>query len=122
MGRHGTGDRRGSADADVRHVKRSYGYFLALLVEVLAFYRHVLFQHGHLFPWDFRAVHMPLATFIAASIRRGEFPLWEPYTYCGNPIFANIQAAIFYPPVLLATLASNWLGADILPRLLAIAV
>jgi Bacterial membrane protein YfhO len=97
-------------------------YYLALLVEVAVFYRHVLFMRGYLFPWDFRGVHLPLATFIAASLRRGEMPLWEPYTYCGNPIFANIQAALFYPPVLLATAASNWFGSDSLPRLLAIAV
>ena len=103
-------------------VKRYYAYHLALLVEVAAFYRHVLFARGYLFPWDFRGVHLPLATFVAASLRRGEMPLWEPYTYCGNPIFANIQAALFYPPVLLATAASNWLGSDALPRLLAIAV
>jgi len=102
--------------------KRYYGYFLALLAEVAIFYRHVLFERGYLFPWDFRAVHLPLASFLAASLRRGEMPLWEPYTYCGNPYFANIQAALFYPPVLFATAASNWFGADHLPRLLAIAV
>jgi len=103
-------------------VKKHRLYILALLLEVLAFYRYVLFARGYLFPWDFRGVHLPLATFIAASLRHGEWPLWEPYTYCGNPIFANIQAALFYPPVLLATAASNWFGADSLPRLLAIAV
>ncbi len=103
-------------------VKRSYAYILALLAEVALFHRHVLFERGYLFPWDFRGVHLPFASFIAASLHRGEFPLWEPYTYCGNPIFANIQAALFYPPVLLATAASNWFGPDSLPRLLAIAV
>jgi hypothetical protein len=103
-------------------VKRYYGYILVLFAEVLAFHRQVLFQHGYLFPWDFRGVHLPLATFIAGSLRRGEMPLWEPYTYCGVPIFANIQAAIFYPPVLLATAASNCFGPASLPRLLAIAV
>ena len=97
-------------------------YFLALFLEVAVFYRHVLFERGYLFPWDFRAVHLPLATFVAASFRRGEMPLWDPYTYCGNPIFANIQTALFYPPVLAATLASNWLGAGLLPHLLAFAV
>ena len=103
-------------------VKRYYRYFLALLVEVAAFHWRVLFERGYLFPWDFRGVHLPLATFVAASLRRGEMPLWDPYTYCGNPIFANIQAALFYPPVLAATAASNWLGAGCLPRLLAMAV
>jgi hypothetical protein len=103
-------------------MKRYYAYILALLAEVAVFHRHVLFQRGYLFPWDFRGVHLPLATFIAASLRRGEMPLWEPYTYCGYPIFANIQAAIFYPPVILATAASNWFGPGSLPRLLATAV
>src|SRR5580704_4370718 len=120
MGSDRAGDRRRPADTDV--MKRYYAYILALLAEVAAFHRHVLFQRGYLFPWDFRGVHLPLATFIAGSLRRGEMPLWEPYTYCGVPIFANIQAAIFYPPVLLATAASNWIGPGSLPRLLAIAV
>src|SRR5271165_2071963 len=97
-------------------------YGVALLFAALVFHRAVLFYPGYFFPWDFRAVHIPFATFAAASFRRGEFPLWDPYTYCGMPIFANIQAALFYPPVLLATIAGAWLGDDALPRLLAIAV
>ncbi len=97
-------------------------YCVALLLEALAFYRYVLFYPGYVFPWDFRAVHVPLATFVADSFRRGEFPLWDPYTYCGNPIFANIQTALFHPPVLAATLAGVWFGDHAIPRLLAIAV
>lgn len=97
-------------------------YSVALLFEAVVFHRAVLFYPGYLFPWDFRAVHIPFATFAADSFRRGEFPLWDPYTYCGVPIFANIQAALFYPPVLLATLAGAFLDHGALPRLLAIAV
>jgi hypothetical protein len=97
-------------------------YGIALLFEAIAFHRAVLFYPGYLFPWDFRAVHIPFATFAADSFRRGEFPLWDPYTYCGTPIFANIQAALFYPPVLLATMAGAFVGNDALPRLLAIAL
>src|SRR5579864_446932 len=93
-------------------------YYLALLIEVLIFHRRVLFSRGFLFPWDFRAVHLPLAAFVADSFRRGALPLWDPYTYCGNPIFANIQTALFYPPVLIATLASLEFGPASLPRLL----
>jgi len=95
---------------------------LALALEVAAFYRHVLFERGVIFPWDFRAVHLPLATFAAGSIGRGQLPLWDPYTYCGNPIFANIQAALFYPPVLAATVISQWSGAGSLAGLLVWAV
>lgn len=96
-------------------------YSLALLVEVALFHRHVLFLRNFTFPWDFRGVHVPLATFIASSLRRGELPLWDPYTYCGYPIYANIQAALFHPPALAAALAGAWLGPDLMPRLLAIA-
>ena len=94
----------------------------ALLVSALIFHRHVLFYRGYVFPWDFRVVHVPLATFIAESFRRGEMPLWDPYTYCGAPLFANIQAALFYPPVVLAEAIGAWLGADHIPRLLALAM
>jgi hypothetical protein len=96
-------------------------YALALLVEVLLFHRHVLFLRDYVFPWDFRGVHVPLATFVASSFRRGELPLWDPYTYCGYPIYANIQTALFHPPALLAALAGAWLGPASMPRLLAIA-
>lgn len=94
--------------------------FAALLLEVALFHRQVLVAKGFLFPWDFRGVHWPLAAFLSESFRHGAFPLWDPYTYCGSPIFANIQAAVFYPPMLIATLAGSWLGVDALPRLLAV--
>ena len=81
-------------------------YPILLLLEALIFHARVLFYPGYVFPWDFRGVHLPLATFVAGSLRRGEFPLWDPFTYCGVPIYANIQTALFYPPVLAATLAA----------------
>ena len=88
--------------------------YLVLLAEVLLFYRLVLFGDGYAIPWDHRAFHLPLATFIADSLRRGELPLWDPYTYCGRPFFANIQAQVFYPPAILAIVLSNWLGPQTL--------
>lgn len=101
--------------------KPQRAYWAALLIEALAFHRHVLFLQ-YTFPWDFRGVHVVFATFIADAFRRGEFPLWDPYTFCGSPIFANIQTALFYPPVLAATVAGVWLGDGAIPRLLVIAV
>ena len=94
----------------------------ALLVEALVFHRHVLFYPGFLFPWDFRAVHVPLATLIAGAFRQGRWPLWDPLTYCGMPVSANIQAAVFYPPMAAASLVGAWLGPDAIPRLLAVSV
>jgi putative Ca2+/H+ antiporter (TMEM165/GDT1 family) len=97
-------------------------YRIALVAAVCVFHRRVLFDRDFIFPWDFRAVHVPLATLIADAFRRGEFPLWDPYTYCGMPIFANIQAALFYPPGLAATGAGAIAGDALLPKFLAISV
>ena len=97
-------------------------YCTALLCEVAVFHRRVLFQRGFLFPWDFRGVHLPLASLVSAAFRRGELPLWDPYTYCGNPVFANIQSALFYPPASAAALAAAWFGPDSLGRFLVWAV
>jgi hypothetical protein len=58
---------------------------LALLAEVLAFFRHILFYGHYAIPWDFRYYHLSLAWFVARSFARGELPLWDPYTYCGMP-------------------------------------
>ncbi len=64
------------------------------------------------------------STFLSPRSRQIHFaagiPVVDPYTYCGMPIFANIQAALFYPQVLLAAMAGTFLGDGALPRLLAI--
>jgi uncharacterized membrane protein YhaH (DUF805 family) len=91
-------------------VARLVPYFV-LLAEVLAFYRHVLFYGGYSIPWDLRTFHLPFAEFIARSFRNGELPLWNPYTYCGMPVHANLQAQLFYPPTILTIWLSNLTGA-----------
>jgi hypothetical protein len=84
--------------------------YLLLLAEVLLFFRHVLLYGGHVIPWDLRYDHYPIAAFVAESLERGELPLWDPYTYCGRPLYANIQAQVFYPPMIAAALFSNATG------------
>ena len=84
--------------------------YVLLLAEVLFFYRHVLFYDGFVIPWDLRYFHLPHASFIAESFRNGELPLWDPYTYFGRPFYANIQTQLFYPPLAVAILLSNWTG------------
>jgi hypothetical protein len=85
---------------------------LVLLPEILIFYHEVIFSAHYVIPWDFRYYHLPLTTFIAASWRAGLFPLWDPYTYCGMPFFANIQAQIFYPPTDLTVFFANFFPAN----------
>jgi Bacterial membrane protein YfhO len=92
--------------------------YLLLLAEVLLFFRHVLFYGGYVIPWDLRYDHYPIAAFVAESFERGELPLWDPYTYCGRPLYANIQAQVFYPPMIAVALLSNAIGGDHLLYLL----
>jgi hypothetical protein len=69
-----------------------------LFGEVLIFFRRPLFSSTVGIPFDMEGYHLPLASFIAKSLRNAEFPLWDPYSYCGVPIYANLQAQLFYPP------------------------
>lgn len=39
----------------------------------------------------------PVKLFMAEAIRRGELPLWNPYTFTGYPFIYNTQAGFFYP-------------------------
>ncbi|MDX2149515.1 MAG: hypothetical protein SFV54_02190 [Bryobacteraceae bacterium] len=75
---------------------------LLLLAAALIFFRTVLFVPGHTVPWDFRSHHLPLATAYADALSEGVLPLWDPYTYCGRPLLANPQTAVFYPGMMLA--------------------
>jgi hypothetical protein len=72
--------------------------FFVLFVETLIFYRTILFSKGFGIPFDLEGYHQPLAGFIAASLRSRQLPLWDPYSYCGVPMYANLQAQLFYPP------------------------
>lgn len=40
-------------------------------------------------------------SFAAEALRKGHLPLWNPYTYSGEPFLAGFQSAVFYPPNLL---------------------
>ncbi len=84
--------------------------FAVLLVEVLVFYRQVLFDSRYAIPWDLRYYHLPQIEFVARAFRNGELPLWDPYTYCGMPIYANLTAQLFYPPTLVTFWLSNLAG------------
>jgi hypothetical protein len=41
---------------------------------------------------------------------RGELPLWNPYIYCGIPIYANLTTQLFYPPTAALLMLSNCVG------------
>ena len=39
--------------------------------------------------------------FLADSLRHGHLPLWNPYTYSGQPFIGGFESAVLYPPNLL---------------------
>lgn len=46
-----------------------------------------------LFNWFY-----PWRVFAKDSLRRFDFPLWNPYSYSGTPFLANMQSGLLYPP------------------------
>jgi hypothetical protein len=95
--------------------------YFSLLANVVVFFHKPLFSSDYLFPWDFRGVQLPLITFLVDELRQGRFALWNPYNYCGYPVFANIEACYFHPLILLCALIASHTSVS-LPQLLEWAV
>ena len=78
---------------------RSTGIFAALTLffsSILFFYdllggRYLLTER------DLGPYFIPPRFFWVESIKRADFPLWNPYQFSGHPFFANPQYAILYP-------------------------
>lgn len=92
--------------------------YLVLLAEVLLFFRRVLFSRAFIIPYDLPGYHLPLAHYAARSLGAGDLPLWDPFTYCGLPFYANLQAQVFYPPAWIFFGLANVFGFDALQKLL----
>ncbi|MFN0151601.1 MAG: hypothetical protein ACKVU1_12930, partial [bacterium] len=66
--------------------------------------------------WDMTTLFYAQKAFAVASIRAGDFPLWNPNLFCGIPFHATIHPALLYPPnalflALPVAAAFNWLFA-----------
>lgn len=65
----------------------------------------------HVGGWDLHGAFLP--KYIEASralFQEGRLPLWNPYEFCGAPMFATIQGLVAYlpVPVLFAVLSPYW--------------
>ena len=86
----------------------------ALLVALAPFAFHWrLFAPGAQRRWfedgDFVDQFFAFATFETAELAAGRLPLWNPHAFAGAPFWADVQAAVAYPPSLAVVLASAWL-------------
>jgi len=70
---------------------------------------HVLGSNGS----DLLNQFVAWRAFAADSLRSGHFPLWNPWTFSGEPFFGGFQSALLYPP--------NWIFL-VLPMAFAINV
>src|SRR5258706_11108007 len=50
---------------------------------------------------DITQVFHPWLIWVGEQMRRGVFPLWNPYAYTGVPFFGNGQSALLFPLTLL---------------------
>jgi hypothetical protein len=116
-------DGQGGWELGIGGSRRSSIYVcMSLLAVVVLFFHKPLFSSEYIFPWDFRGVQLPLITVLRDQLSENHFALWNPYTYCGFPIFANIQACFFHPLVFASALISSRLSWHSLPILLEWAV
>lgn len=90
---------------------------LTLSVFAALLLRATLLRGGAMLGFDLFNYFYPGKAFLAASLARGELPLWNPATFFGAPFLANVQMAALYPPTLLflllefprAVAVSQWL-------------
>jgi len=68
-----------------------------LLAIVIFQYREIIFYEKIFFIRDLTYIFHPWKTAVFESLLNGKMPLWNPYSYCGMPLLANFQTAVFYP-------------------------
>ncbi len=58
--------------------------------------------------FDYVQYWRPSAQFLADAVREGRAPLWNPYIGLGRPHLADMQSAVFYPPLYLVCLGHGF--------------
>lgn len=73
---------------------------LALAAATIGFFWRLILTEGVWMPvggGDLASFLYPVYSFIARSLRAGDFPLWNPYLYGGAPFVADNQSGLLYP-------------------------
>ncbi|MEO7995442.1 MAG: hypothetical protein ABI743_13680, partial [bacterium] len=64
-----------------------------------------------LFAGDIHQHYLPWEHFVSRTLHVRELPIWDPAFYCGHPLLAEGQAAVWYP---LSRAWYAWLGTGVL--------
>jgi len=70
----------------------------AMALFVLLLLWKILLTNQILVGLDLFTYFYPYRAYVAQTLRSGHLPLWNPYLFCGAPLLANPQSAVFYPP------------------------
>src|SRR5881296_572659 len=70
---------------------------LLLLLAWALFFSDPLFSSKNFYFRDILNFHFPLRRLLIDSYAAGEFPLWNPYIFLGQPLLANPNYLAFYP-------------------------
>lgn len=84
----------------------TYGSWCAVILilqPILFFWKTLISKTTHI-PWDLTGFHAPLVSVVVEGLKEGRISLWDPYTYAGYPLHADIAVQLFYPPAWLAFL------------------
>ena len=84
----------------------AFSLLLLILQPVIFYWRTVIGLRSHI-PFDIEGYHLGQIGYVAQCLRTGVAPLWDPYSYAGMPIHADMQAQVFYPPTWLVMLFGN---------------
>ncbi len=86
--------------------------FLIIALSVFAFYFQLLISKY--FMWeDSISYHYSNIACIVNQLKHGIFPWWNPYSFGGNVLAADIQACMFYPPHWIMLSVQTITGANI---------
>ncbi|PKM92856.1 MAG: hypothetical protein CVU80_01145 [Elusimicrobia bacterium HGW-Elusimicrobia-4] len=64
---------------------------------VIIFFSNVIFTDKIFFFRDMLNLFHPYRLFAAENIQNGIIPIWNPYTFFGQPFLANPETSLFYP-------------------------
>ncbi|MDP6625756.1 MAG: hypothetical protein QGG87_04795, partial [Nitrospinota bacterium] len=76
---------------------QNYLACILILLLTLVFWYDIAFMGETPILRDLNAELIPWRIFARQSVLQGEIPLWNPYSYYGQPFLANPQTALFYP-------------------------
>src|SRR5206468_4886595 len=77
-----------------------------LIILGIALFSKPLFFGKTFFFGDLFYYFLPEKKLIGSLIRAGDFPLWNPYLYGGQPFLANLNNGVLYPSTLLYAVLS----------------